>query len=72
MTFSLQSFLIDEGGLASFVEEQFLRWPVEDWDWADLTSRIWHLSDGYWQPNPDYVQGIYVMQKERAGEVVAA
>lgn len=58
-------FLIDENGLASFVDEQMRGWTNRDELWGDVTYRIWYLSANQWQPTPDYVASLYDAQCER-------
>lgn len=59
-------YMLDESGLAAFVEEQFHLLPTGEWAWQEVALRISHLSEKQWQPSAEYVAGLYAMQKQRA------
>lgn len=58
--------LLDDGGLVRFVELQMRGVEPDDWDWPEITRRVWHLTRKHWQPLPATLRDIYVMQKDRA------
>jgi hypothetical protein len=66
-------YLIDECGLAVFVDEQLRGLPErDDSHWLEVTQRIWHLSGKQWQPTPAYVQGLYDAQCARKADEAKA
>ncbi len=58
-------FVLDEGGMVEFVEQQSAGLAKEDWPWDDIATRIHGLSGKSWRPNADQVQALYWSQKER-------
>lgn len=59
-------FILDEGGLAIFVDEQAAGLSRLDWPWDEIATRIHGLSGKTWKPSPDQVEALYNQQKERA------
>jgi hypothetical protein len=59
-------YLIDENGLAEFVDAQVGRATDEERPgWDEIAHRIWYLSANQWQPTQDYVASLYAAQCER-------
>jgi hypothetical protein len=68
---ALVEHLIDENGLADFLEIQQSGIALEDWDWREITLHLQAFSRGHLTFSPDYLQALYALQCERR-EVAAA
>lgn len=61
----LVEHLIDENGLATFLDTQQAGIPKEDWDWVVITRDLQAFSHGLLTFSPGYLQELYEMQCQR-------
>ena len=62
----LVEHLIDENGLAAFIDIQQANRPQDEWDWREITLHLQGFSKGYLTFSPEYLEDLYRMQKARA------
>jgi hypothetical protein len=64
----LLDYLIERGGLADFVDDQFqgVEQPWSDDDWDEVRRRIWHLCGKAWQPTTGLLRDMYERQRVTA------
>jgi len=58
----LADYLLDEGGLAHFVDAQIRGLPRESWPWAEISRSLWALSGKKWLMRPETIECIYDQQ----------
>jgi hypothetical protein len=68
----LLDHLLDENGLAPFIEIQQTGIPREEWDWIAITVHLQGFTRGYLTFSPEYLESLYEMQRERRADEVAA